>query len=786
MRKDTLVLVLLITLSFVFITIPCQAQITATQMDMYDFRVKQNLSPSDMDGTNDVTSKLQSAVFAARDARQTLFIPSGTYKISAQISCELATNATDGRPNIPVNIVGSSVKHPLIVLADNTVEFNGSNPRAVFHFWFKDPRYGTDWFMQGGIRGLDIDLGVGNQNAVGVYFSSAQHCYFEDINIKARSGFAGITGIGGANSLLANITVTGGKHGLYLPEYNEGIKFEMKGAPQNTITGCVFKDQSDIPVVIWCWGGFTMVGITIVTSSPTAIKLRCDGTVNVFSFSLIDSKIDFGAPGEAKTAIENLKSGYVSIRGLYTKGASTICNNNGDENLKAEDFKKDWTHVIRYNYVSKTSRIDNKTKTYLSARHYDAMTGVQSTTAISDQEIVSEPPSNLTSKHIWETTPSFEDPDAVLVTTAAEIQPAINKYRKVCLAKGDYVLTAPILLKSNTVLVGCPGIGVCGSNLKYGWNPAQPTWLIETENNAAATTYLLDITTDSGNIDYVGSLHWQAGKNSIVRNAWFDRSWDQYEKDLIRVYINGNGGGRFFNYQDEKGSTPASSSYRKVKIDGTSQQLTFYGLNLERGGNKYPESSFPMLEIESSANIVIFGAKTETSQPYASINNSQNIFITNVIDFAHFGAVPKNYFMITGAQSDRIEIANSMWLSSPDASFFVVKDPWNSTEVPRTMVLGCYHRNWSSIAASINVSTGVVNTCKKPDFVLYPTLVIDNMTVEVTDNRVKTLAYICNVTGQIVMGIELKSNRELISTINLPPGLYIFRLPTSSKKFIKI
>ena len=146
----------------------------------------------------------------------------------------------------------------------------------------------------------------------------------------------------------------------------------------------------------------------------------------------------------------------------------------------------------------------------------------------------------------------------------------------------------------------------------------------------------------------------------------------------------------------------------------------------------------------------------------------------------------KNYIMITGAQSDRIEIANSMWLSSPDASFFIVKDPCNSTEVPRTMVLGRYHRNWSTIAAPINVPTRIVNLPQKQEFNLYLTLALDNITIEFSEVKVKTIAYICNFKGQIVKVIELKSNKELIDKKDLPSGFYIFTLPTSSKKLIKI
>ena len=774
------------------------AQITATQMGMYDFKHMQNLTVAEMDGTTDVTVKLQNAVNASRDAKQTLFLPSGSYKISAQILCIMTheEGSHANYPNMATNIVGSAVNPPTIVLADNTAAFNVVNPIAVFHYmtdqslqnpWDDNKPYDSAWIMEGGIRGINIDLGTGNTNAVGIYWSCAQHCYLEDININAREGFAGLTGIGGANSLLANVTVTGGKHGLYLPEYNEGISIGMRNAPQNTITGCNFIDQTDVPVSLWGWGGITIVGTSIVTAFETAIKLRCDNTVYVFPFSMIDSKIEFTSPQSSNCAIKNMNQGTVTLRGVYTLGAGTICDNNGDGNLLAAGQPGEWTRVKKYNYVTKASKSTYGGPSYL-ANHYDAITGVQSNTEISDKEVVAGPPANLTSHHIWATTPSFEDSDAGLVTTAAGIQPAIDANQKVCLAKGVYTLTAPITLKSNTILFGCPGMGSAGAILKYGWAPTAPTWLIGTENSAGATTYLMDICTDPGNANYLGSLHWNAGKNSIIRDVWFDKSWDQYEKNLVRVKFSGNGGGRVFNYQDEKGSTPSSSSFRKVKISGTSQQLTFYGLNLERGGNKYPESTFPMLEIEGSSNIRIFGAKTETSQPYASINNGQDIFITNVIDFAHFGAVEKNYIKITGTTSDSIEITNSMFLKSPDASYFIVADPWNTNEVPRTMTLGCYHRNWSSISGEDTVSTGLSNLPVNRIFGLYPNPASTNLTIELKDIHENDRIQISNIYGQLIKEINVTSLYQEVNIEDLASGIYFVCLKHNrnvSLRFVK-
>jgi len=723
------ILIILIFTLLVADTQKLFSQITATQMGMYDFKVQQSLTVSEMNGTTDVTTKLQNAVNAARNASQTLFINSGTYKISAQILCLETHNpsiTSNNYPNMPVNIVGSALNHPTIVLADNTPAFKGSSPLAIFHYE-ADPSlpdatdgtttYDPGWIMEGGIRGINIDLGNGNTNAVGIFWSCAQYCYIEDISINARSGFAGLTGIGGANCLTANISVTGGQYGIYLPNNSQAFTWNMPAANTNTITGCSFTSQSIAAMSLNGWGGITIVGSSIVQTSGTAIIMNGGSYVEAFPLSMIDCSIMFTSQSSSNVVIANAGQCAVSLRGLYVQGAGTICNNNGDGNVANSGTVTNWTHIIRYNYVFKNTKINGYGVNFL-AMHYNAGTGTgtgtQSNLDILNAEVVTSVPSNLTSKHIWAITPSFEDSDAVLITatTTAGIQAAINANPKVCLPKGTYSLTSTITLNSNTTLIGCPGRGSCGVILTYGWTPSGSSWLVNTANSSTASTYLLDITTQAGDADYRGSVNWQAGKNSIIRDLWCDREWVTNEPNLIRLYFTNNGGGRVFNYQDEKGTDPSasgsSSLHRKVAVSGTSQPLTFYGLNLERGGGAKAQSTFPMLDISNSSNVFIFGAKSETSQPYTTISNGKNIFITNTNNLTNFGPFTINYINITG-NSDSIEVSNSIFYKSPSTSYYVVSDPWNTNGVPRTMALGCYYRKWSSIASGLtNISvTGV-------------------------------------------------------------------------------
>jgi len=770
-----------------------QSKITATQMGMLDFKISQNLTASDMDGTNDVTDKLQAAVNAASATFQTLFIPSGTYKVSNTIDCVLDYGKS---PYTVVNMVGSTVNRPTIVLADGATGFDGSIPKCVIKY--RSTVHTTpDWIMEGGIRSINFDLGTGNPMAVAVNWGCAQYCFIEDISIEANSSFAGFLAIGGANQLLANVSVNGGQYGIYLPNHNEAIDWGLSGEiAQSTITGCTFTNQTVNALHLWGYGGITMSGITISQASGTAIYMKGDSYAPVicFPFSFIDSKIIFTSSNSSNTAISNLSRCNVALNGIYVTGAGTIVNNDGDENLTVRTPVDYWTHIARFNYVDKAARHDGQGVNY-QGTHFNALGGVYSTAAIIQIDSLT-PPTDLTSKHIWESTPSFEDADAFLVplgSSAATIQDAINAHQKVFLPKGTYSLSTPITLKANSIFCGCPGIGRCGTILSNGFTPLAATWLITTESIAAATTYMMDITTNTTGIDFMGSLNWKAGSNSIIRTIHLDAAYQTNEPNMIRLYFSGNGGGRVFNYQDEKATSGIyNPGYRKVKISGTNQPLTFYGLNLERGGAKYPVSSWPMCEIVNASKVMIFGAKTEAFQPYATINGCRDIFITNVIDYSAngYGATGANQIEISGT-NDQIELSNLIWLGPPTQSWKLVLDPWNQNGPPRTMFLGLYHRNFTTFFSTDSVPPPVIiDPSKLNKLSIYPNPTNSDCNIHYTSNQILTMrGSIYNMSGSIVSAFLVNSNEtKKLELSNISSGVYfvVIQAPKGQKDCLKV
>lgn len=793
------VIVFLFILSAAFLA--SASDLTATQTGMVDFKVLENLTSADMNGTNDVTEKLQRAVNYARDNTKTLFIPTGTYKISKTIDCIADhTNVDTHQGEGAVVIVGSSVKRPVIKLADNSPDFQGTGtpnqtngPNALFELHSDSyPSKKSSWIFYCGIRGIDIDLGKGNPGAIGISWASAQSAFLEDISIEATGAWAGIAGFPGRNAITGNVQVNGGRYGFYFTKSDDTATLWGDGVGY-TLVGCKLSNQTENALRIYGWAGVTLVGFEIKMDSGSAIWLKGSSNPNDCPLSMVDSKVEFSSLSGSNRVIDNSGKSTVSANNIFVRNADMIVFNNNDEDLKPLQTDGTWTQVVRYNYISKSPKILGSTN--VEGIHF--VNGKQQKEAVSELQSKT-PDSNLISKHIWPTTPSFEDEDVFLVQPTggndrSAIQNAIDAHKKVMLAAGTFNIDGPITLKESTILFGCPGKR---SVLKpmSSWTPTQTFWLIETQNSASATTYLMEICADLDmSKPYWGGLHWRAGKESVVRGCLFARSsGGNGEYNLQRVKISENGGGRWYNYADHKNfwNNPVeiNENHRKVLITGTSQPLTFYGLNLERGGGfKSIVSSFPMCEIVNSSNIRIFGAKLETYQPYAKIVSSSNVQIINAHDWAIANQfkTDQHLIIIEGADSKDIEISNAQWNKPPNTSYKIVEDPWYTNEPDRTMHMGLYQKgnfNSTIFDPSGNPSTGNLLNIKSPvDLKVFPNPSKKGQFNIVSEQPIGQIQ-VYDLSGQLVLSQTLNEKNAVVNLRG--SGIYLLKSNESNLKLV--
>ncbi|MFE6772512.1 glycosyl hydrolase family 28-related protein [Streptomyces fimicarius] len=205
------------------------------------------------DGTGDDTAALQAAVdeasrrgianklgdilggardFPHGDGGGVVLVPSGTYRLSAPIQVHDS-----------VRIIGYGPRRPVFVLGPSTPGYSSGTPRELFGF-LRRPLGGPVSYANNDTFGtalinLEIRIGPGNPDAMGVRFGGAQLCLLQDLDIEVGDGLCGIDH--NAN-LIHRVRVTGGQVGLRAWAASAGW--------QTTLLDCRFTGQSHAAVTM--------------------------------------------------------------------------------------------------------------------------------------------------------------------------------------------------------------------------------------------------------------------------------------------------------------------------------------------------------------------------------------------------------------------------------------------------------------------------------------------------------------------------------------------------------
>lgn len=115
-------------------------------------------------------------------------------------------------------------------------------------------------------------------------------------------------------------------------------------------------------------------------------------------------------------------------------------------------------------------------------------------------------------------------------------------------------------------------------------------------------------------LDYDGAVKWQTSSGFMLNVRHF-KGHGPTETNLRAYSFTGRAGGRFYGIADHrnirKGSTPRSPLFRKVYLEKTHNPITFYGMNLERGGVQRHVRQNPFFEAVECANVRVLGCKSE-------------------------------------------------------------------------------------------------------------------------------------------------------------------------------
>lgn len=637
----------------------------------------------DPTGKKDSTVALQKAIDDGYDYQLAVFFPAGTYTVSdtLRVIRKRARFATYHGNTLVGSRKGAQ---PIIRLAPNASGFgNPSKPKPVVWVWTNregDNRsFGAaarefstkskhQWLAMGFMQSVDnltIDCSglKGNAGAIGLRFGAAQTSDIHDVKVIATGAFAGIHNIPSRSSAgAANIEVEGGRYGLYLDSGASSI-----------IVGATLRNQTQAALYCTQFAPIAMVGFHIIKESGPVITLQHSRYSRaVGTLSLMDGIIELGNGG---VALDNSRGKNVYVRNVYLTGTHQIVKT--PQGMLRASGK--WKRIQEYAQVDQYLPKDDPPYESQDSKFasVSVINGKVSKDGLVDIQSDSEtPPENLVSRHVWKTLPSFEDSDAVVLTEVsaadgsdnqddwAEFQKTIDAHDKIFVPKGLFRLGKTLTLKSNTKLFGISR-PLARIYSHPSWKPTAEVSIIQTVNDADATTYLgtLHIGFQWGDKkhDWFNLVHWRAGAKSMVMGvtdrdgAEGRRKKRAHETNPHSLWkISGNGGGRWYFWGVDKAGPNEHPDYRHLLIDGTRQPLWFYGFNMEKG------KGLAGCEIRDARNVRILSVKVEKHRPIFKIHDSQNIAVLSsgaMRKSCRLNDQPAAYYWVTG-NSKNVLFAN--------------------------------------------------------------------------------------------------------------------------------
>jgi hypothetical protein len=593
---------------------------------------------ADRTGVTNSTAAIQKAIDDAYENNMVVFFPSGIYKVRDTLNCWQKLYPDNGTTNNRSQLrhanvlAGSTIdKGVTIKLADYSPGFTSEAVKKnLFQFWctddshpdIKDPAYADPTrHYNAEMRNFKIDLGSGNSGAVAIWMQGAQGCNIQNVDVDINSGFAGIASLTGTGSGHAGLTLRNGKYGIWCPD---GYMGQSKSSqPMPYLAGCRFLNQSESAIYLDDINGtLTLIGfrITMTNSVNGKAIVLCDSWGDTAdSINLVDGTIEMAGAGSIAVANDGRKS--VNIENVYIKAGMIVecADDDGDQ----AGSPVDWYKIHDLSYIGQDEAPgNNKSTPAISIEE-----GLSVTNKLrSNMELM--PPSStdyekLAAMHLWKSDfPTFEDKDCYIassldptgsndVTTA--LQTLINLHDKVFLPKGTYKISGTITLAKDKKLFGAAkNLSIIQMDpLLSDPGVSNAFYMIETDDDADSQNIVafLEFQQNPAQTN-IASLHWRAGKQSVIRNVqqWYSNNSQKYRTQADFLF-SGHGGGKLYNFHLAYNIKPAAGNHRpsSLRFEGVSQPLYVYAVSSE-------DAWFDgQLDIQNSRNVHIISYKDENT-----------------------------------------------------------------------------------------------------------------------------------------------------------------------------
>lgn len=638
-------------------------------------------------GTGDSLTGLQTALDDAYTNDLVALFPAGTYLISDSIKCFQwwdwnpgGNTFAGGGPyfNSGYALLGSSLgtTRPVIKLMNSpTGNFDDTNnirPLLVFRLFKQvltnsvagtqptDPmgvpdKYdiNTSSLFNCEVRNLDFDCN-NHTGAVAVVFPAAQGSVIADVSINATNAYAGVYGLPGRHWGAVNLEVDGGSYGIYCGQLAGDV-----GAG-SAIFGVKLYGQTVAAIDYNDFVSLVMVGFHITKSSNPVLTLNSASQTANNTMVLQDGIIEMDGGAPTTATLKNPNGDTFYARNIYVSGSTNLIKSS---TLAALTGSGSWSRIDEYSYTDQTTN-SGASGVYTTRSMVDGGTQTTAERVKVATANSGPPPVDLLERHLPPAgLPTYEgagSPPTIVVTDppynaipgdgtndTLALQRAIDdasaaghgrvfipKFNTAGSFSGKFELTNTLVLHSNTMLFGAGKNGVSGLRTHGSWKPAKSVNMIQTDDRAAASTYLgnLELSTTNLYLYPFTAYEWRAGKSSstfdlAINGDWISTITNPNTNNFVITRFSGNAGGRHYFFPQTSGmagNTVSNINYRNVQIIGTTQPLWFYGFNLE--GGKQDTRSEDM-DIFNAANIRLLGWKREGRASMVVVSNSQNLVL---------------------------------------------------------------------------------------------------------------------------------------------------------------
>ena len=539
------------------------------------------------------------------------------------------------------------------------------------------------------IQGINVVVGEGNRGAIGIRLRGAQGSAIQDCLVDlGKDGFIGVVGACGSGGGHAGVTVVGGKYGLDFRMAQPAPSITGATLYNQSCSSLIYSGLQTLTAVgIRIFASKRADSVTetlgVIASVPPEVLnetspwlppagLECalpdlppnnqpsEGPLSG-QISLIDAVIEKDEPCDMCMAITSPRDLY--LKNVYIRDFSYLLRlrtaKGGDTKVPNNSPAKAWTRIDEAAYTVQPPSMTKEYRHGLLKLQFESTIWIDGQKSATNQTHFTfsapEPEEDIVSRHLWDeaTFPSFQSESAVSVTMppynakgdgrhddTAAIQTAIDEHDIVVLPRGSYQIGKTLQLRQNTSLVGVgrPRTTIMPSAKGLEGQASSPQPLLATYKGQGANIVAFLTIVNWNNLNNTYAFLWQVygirdcvwrqafaftatDWRSIAYHSRHQRKNAQPRSTIVNATLPLmviTGGGKFYNLENEDW-LHESPSYRHLLVTNSSGGLRFYQLNTEHTrGNANTE-------IANSANVEIFGMKSEGNFVIIWLRNVENV-----------------------------------------------------------------------------------------------------------------------------------------------------------------